>query len=146
MMTMTKTKTTSNIKQFFFRINAVVGLTLLTATAASPAFARSPSSFQFSCTLAYIQTDSKVANLVAFCGTRNGARIRSVVRLKGIDNQNGILVDNGGNSDSSFQRSCYGLTVVGDELFATCFKANGQRVPSKIKIEGISNQDGFLTY
>ncbi|WP_138499718.1 CVNH domain-containing protein [Nostoc sp. PA-18-2419] len=143
MTTITTTKKTTNLEQFYFRITAVVGLTLLTATVASPAFARSPSTFQYTCRNMSLKSNV----LYAICRKRDGREKKARIVLRGIDNQDGLLVDNGRNSPASFQASCYSATVVGDELLGTCAKINRQEaVFSKIKIEGIRNEDGNLKY
>lgn len=134
--------TTTNLKQFYFRISTVVGL-ILTATVASPAFARSPSTFQYSCR--DISLHSNV--LSATCKRINGSDKRTTVVLRGINNRNGLLVDDGGNSPASFQASCYSAIVIVDELSATCAKINrAEAIFSKIKIRGIRNEDGNLKY
>ncbi|MEH2071561.1 MAG: CVNH domain-containing protein [Nostoc sp.] len=143
MTTTTITKRTSNFEQFYFRITAVVGLTLLTATVASPAFARSPSTFQYTCRNMSIKSNV----LYAICKKIDGTENKAHIVLRGIDNQDGFLVDNGRNSPASFQASCYSATVVGNELIGTCAKINRQEaVLSKIEIKGIRNENGNLKY
>ncbi|MDF5711301.1 MAG: CVNH domain-containing protein [Nostoc sp. S4] len=142
-MTTTTTKKISNFEQFYFRMTAVVGLTLLTATVTSPAFARSPSTFQYTCRNMSIKSNVLYAICKKIDGTENKARIV----LRGIDNQDGFLVDNGSNYPASFQASCYSATVVGNELIGTCAKINRQEaVLSKIEIKGIRNENGNLKY
>jgi hypothetical protein len=144
MTTTITTKTKSNLEQFYFRITTVFSLTLLTASVASPAFARSPSSFQNSCR--NIGINSNV--LSATCRTRDGSREQKTsVVLRGINNQDGSLIDDGKNAPASFQKSCFGTKAVGDELLANCFKVNGKdAVFNQIKIQGIRNEDGNLKY
>ncbi|MEH2199997.1 CVNH domain-containing protein [Nostoc sp.] len=135
--------TTTNIEQFYFRIITVVGLTLLTATVANPAFARSPSTFQNSCR----NTSLKSNVLSATCRKRDGGENKTGIILRGINNRNGLLVDEGGNSPASFQASCYSAAVIGDELLANCFKINRtDAVFNRIKIQGIRNENGNLKY
>ncbi|MEH2350851.1 MAG: CVNH domain-containing protein [Nostoc sp.] len=135
--------TTTNLEQFYFRIITVFSLTLLTTTAASPAFARSPSTFQNSCR----NTNLKSNVLSAICRKRDGGEQKTGIILRGINNRNGFLVDDGGNSPASFQASCFGAAVIGDELLANCFKINRTNaVFNKIKIQGIRNENGNLKY
>lgn len=143
MMTITTTKTTSNLKQFYSRMTTAVSLTLLTAAIASPAFARDPSSYQNSCK--DISLKSNV--LSATCRTRDGRQEkRTFVVLRGINNRDGRLVDDGGNAPASFQNSC-NASVTGDDLLATCFKINRKdAIFNNIKIKGIRNDNGDLKY
>jgi CVNH domain len=144
MKTITTTKTTSNLKQFYTRMTAAIGLTLLTATIASPAFARDPSSYQNSCK--DISLKSNV--LSATCRTRDGRQEkRTSVVLRGINNRDGRLVDDGGNAPASFQNSCFATKATGDDLLANCFKINRKdAVFNQIKIQGIRNDNGSLKY
>ncbi|MBN3948985.1 MAG: hypothetical protein HWQ38_21975 [Nostoc sp. NMS7] len=137
------TTSTTTLEQFYFRIITVVSLTLLTATAASPAFARSPSTFQNSCR----NTSLKSNVLSAICRKKDGGEKKTGIILRGINNRNGLLIDDGGNSPASFQASCYSAAVIGDELLANCFKINRtEAVFNRIKIQGIRNENGNLKY
>ncbi|MEH1931770.1 CVNH domain-containing protein [Nostoc sp.] len=137
------TTSTTTLEQFYFRIITVVSLTLLTATAASPAFARSPSTFQNSCR----NTSLKSNVLSAICRKGDGRENKTSIILRGINNRNGLLVDDGGNFPASFQASCYSAAVISDELLANCFKINRtEAVFNKIKIQGIRNENGNLKY
>jgi hypothetical protein len=144
MTTITTTKTTGNLKQFYSRIATAVGFTLLTATIASPTFARSPSSYQDSCR--DISLRSNV--LSATCRTRDGRQEkRTSVVLRGINNRDGSLVDDGGNAPASFQNSCFATKASGDDLLANCFKINRHdAIFNQIKIQGIRNDNGQLKY
>jgi CVNH domain len=143
MKTTTTTKTKLNSKQFYSRITAAIGVTLLTATVASPAFARSPSTYQYSCR--NISLNSNV--LYATCKKRDGNEKKTAVLLRGIDNQNGYLVDTGSNSPATFSLSCYSTGVTGNQLSGICFKINrAEAVLSITLIQGIRNDNGNLTY
>ncbi len=144
MKTIITTKTTSNLKQFYSRMTTAVSLTLLTATIASPAFAREPSSYQNSCR--DISLKSNV--LSATCRTRDGSKeLRTSVVLRGINNRDGNLVDDGGNAPASFQNSCFATKAISDNLLANCFKINRKdAVFNQIKIQGIRNDNGSLKY
>lgn len=121
---------------------AVLSLTAFTAT--NPAFARSPSTYQNSCRRTFL--DGNV--LSALCRSRDGSREQKTsIVLRGINNRNGKLVDDGGDAPASFQKSCYNANVIADELTALCFELKGQQsFLNKIKIQGIRNDDGNLRY
>jgi len=85
--------------------------------------------------------------LSAICRKRDGTEKKTGIILRGINNRNGLLVDDGGNSPTSFQASCYSAAVIGDELLANCLKINRtEAVFNKIKIQGIRNENGSLKY
>lgn len=122
---------------------ATIGLGL----SASAAFA--DSSFQDTCSnirFAYIHN---AAALVAVCLTRNGMANRTALRIRGIGNDDGRLVYSGG--ESSFQRSCGNIRIIAKNsrrvvLSAFCRTRRGDSRRTRIPLDGISNDNGFLTY
>jgi len=101
------------------------------------------SSFQHSCT--DIKTGNEADVLVAQCKKFNGTMQSTSIRLKGIHNMNGVLVQ-GGQSVSSFQRSCTNVFVCGTSLMASCKTKTGAYAESVIKIGGLHNNNGTLVY
>jgi hypothetical protein len=141
---MTKAEMTRTLEQRYSRITAMLGLTLLAVVFANPAFARSPSSFQTTCRNVSLRSNV----LSGICRTRDGrSEVKTFVVLRGINNRDGVLVDDGSNTPASFQKSCIGGMAINDDLLANCFKANGKDlVFNQLKIQGIRNDNGNLKY
>ena len=134
-----------------FRIPAVgCSLAILTGTVVSPALARSPSSFQTTCrNIATAEGQPNV--LIASCQTINilgGGEKNSAILLRGINNDNGVLKDDGTNNPTSFQNTCSDIKILDGKnlLGATCLTKDGLRKNSAIYIQGIDNNDGRLIY
>lgn len=141
---MMKAKTMRTFEQLYSRITAMIGLTLLATVFTDPAFARSPSSFQTSCRNVSLRSNV----LSAICRTRDGrSEVNTFVVLRGINNRDGRLADDGSNTPASFQKSCIGAKAINDDLLANCFKINGKDlVFNQLKIQGIRNDNGKLKY
>jgi hypothetical protein len=141
---MTKANTTRTLEQLYSRITATIGLTLLAAIFSNPALARPLSSFQTSCRNVSLRSNV----LSATCRTRDGrSEVSTSVVLRGINNRDGGLVDDGSNTPASFQKSCIGAKAVNNDLFANCFRTNGKDlVFNQFRIQGIRNDNGKLKY
>lgn len=141
---MTKANTTRTLGPLYSRITATIGLTFLAAVFTNSAFARSPSSFQTSCRNVSLRSNV----LSAICLTRDGrSEATTFVVLRGINNRDGDLVDDGSNTPASFQKSCIGAKAINDNLFANCFRTNGKDlVFNQFRIQGIRNDNGKLKY
>lgn len=104
-------------------------------------FQNTCSNFQFS----YLGND---AGITATCLTSNGDANQTSIVIRGISNQNGILTQDG--APSSFQKSCGNIGLWSDlrsvTLTANCRAPNGEFIETSIEIDGISNQDGVLSY
>lgn len=101
------------------------------------------SSFQASCSDADIAEGQDV--LAAQCRKMNGSMQATTVRLRGIHNSDGVLV-NTSQGESSFQRSCKDVFICGTTLMASCRMRDGKYKDASVKIEDIHNMDGQLTY
>ncbi|WP_297341157.1 CVNH domain-containing protein [Pseudophaeobacter sp.] len=114
---------------------------LSTAALAGSSFQNTCSNFQFS----YLGND---AGITATCLTSNGDANQTSIVIRGISNQNGILTQDG--APSSFQKSCGNIGLWSDlrsvTLTANCRAPNGEFIETSIEIDGISNQDGVLSY
>lgn len=124
-------------------LTAIIGLTLSTSTA----FAAS--SFQNTCSNIEFVYMNNTATLKAVCLKRDGTANPTSLAIKGISNNNGKLVMGGGAS--SFQKSCGNIRVKAKDtknviLKAFCRTTSGSSNKSKISLDGISNNNGSLTY
>jgi len=114
---------------------------LSTAAWSGSSFQNSCSNFQFS----YLGND---AGITATCLRANGEANQTSIVINGISNQNGFLTHDG--APSSFQQSCGNIGLLSDlrsvTLTANCRASNGEFIETSIEIEGISNQNGVLSY
>ncbi len=114
---------------------------LSTAALAGSSFQNTCSNFQFS----YLGSE---AGITATCLGRDGEANQTSIVIRGISNQNGILTHDG--APSSFQQSCGNIGLLSDlrsvTLTANCRAPNGEFLETSIEIEGISNQNGVLSY
>jgi hypothetical protein len=125
----------------FAACGAIMATIPITPALASPT---SPSSYQQSCRRILVDG----ATLSADCRKRNGDYKLSSILIRGIFNDNGVLkYTSNPTSASSYQSSCRSITL-GDPtlLRALCRKRNGDYFSSSIRIRGIYNNDGNLTY
>ncbi|MEG4531699.1 CVNH domain-containing protein [Microcoleus sp. D2_18a_D3] len=104
-----------------------------------PSHAQKASTFATSCTDISING----AQLSATCNKKNGTTQRTSITIKGVHNQNGQLVQGNLKEQSTFNRTCTGISIKGDELSANC---RGGNQPSSVTLLGIDNNDGNLTY
>ncbi len=100
------------------------------------------SSFQDSCNRISIVGDTLSAN----CRRVNGSSKKTSIRIRGIANDNGNLVFIGLNNASSFQSSCNRISITGDTLSANCRRRDGGSNKTAIRVPGIENNNGNLTY
>lgn len=121
-------------------------VTILSAAVAMPAFAAS--SFQYTCSNIAFAYVNNQATLQAMCLQANGNANASTLVLNGISNQNGNLVM--GSGASSFQQSCGNIQITANgssvTLSALCRTTSGSSNPTSIALDGISNNNGNLTY
>ena len=114
---------------------------LSTAAWAGSSFQNTCSNFQFS----YLGSE---AGITATCLRRTGEANQTSIVIHGISNQNGFLTHDG--APSSFQKSCGNIGLLSDlrsvTLPANCRASNGEVIETSIEIEGISNQNGVLSY
>ncbi|NMG22914.1 hypothetical protein, partial [Brasilonema bromeliae] len=69
------------------------------------------------------------------------------IRIPGIENIDGVLTFQNPNNSSTYQKSCSEIQVEhGDLLSATCVRIDGSRNHTSIRIPGIENIDGVLTF
>lgn len=120
--------------------------TILAVIPNKPALAQptSPSSYQNSCqSIKYARQ-----NLIqATCRTENGSSKSTLIRIRGIDNQNGNLrYSSNPNAAATYFRSCSAIRVNRTTLSANCSQINGSSKSTSILIRGIDNQNGTLTY
>lgn len=108
------------------------------------------SSFQNTCSnLNFIYQGSDAA-LSATCLREDGTPNASTLKLKGISNNNGALVQEGSGS-SSFQKSCGNIQIMAKNptdvvLTALCRTKDGTSKPASITLNGINNSNGNLNY
>jgi hypothetical protein len=100
------------------------------------------SSFQHSCNHISIVGDT----LSARCRRANRSINNTSILIRGIENNNGKLVFTNLNNPSTFQSSCKSISVSEDRLSARCRRVNGSFKDTNIKIPGIKNNNGNLTY
>ncbi|MEH2457553.1 CVNH domain-containing protein, partial [Nostoc sp.] len=85
--------------------------------------------------------------LSATCITISGRLNKTSIRIPGIENIGGLLTFNNPNNYSSYQKSCFNIKVEdGDLLSATCITISGRLNKTSIRIPGIENIDGLLTF
>ncbi len=103
----------------------------------------SSSNYQNSCR--NIRVDE--TTLSARCRQVNGGSNRTSIQIRGIENRNGTLTYLSDATDSSsYQNSCRNIRVSQTFLSARCRRVNGGSNTTSIRIRGIENRDGTLTY
>lgn len=106
------------------------------------------SSFQQTCSNIAFAYSGNNAAVQATCLRANGTPNASSLVIKGISNQNGKLVNSGGAS--SFQQSCGNINITVTTSSATlnafCRTTSGASNSTSIALDGISNNNGNLTY
>ncbi len=114
----------------------------------NPAFAAAddPSSYQRTCRYMYVSG----ATLGGDCKTISGSYIESPpILIRGIWNNEGVLsYTYDPTKASSYQTSCESIYLAKDEVTieAACRKSDGSLNGTKIKIRGIRNNNGRLSY
>lgn len=126
----------------------ILVLSLLLAAASVGTVLAQGSTFQYSCSNIDFAYSGNDAAVTAVCLRRDGSPNKTQVLIKGISNQDGKLVQ--GSGPSSFQQSCGNIQIEVDgpyvTLSALCRTMSGSSNETSIPLEGISNQNGNLTY
>ncbi|MEH2387284.1 MAG: CVNH domain-containing protein [Nostoc sp.] len=87
------------------------------------------------------------ATLTASCRRINGTYRSTSILIRGIYNNNGVLLySSNPRSASSYQNSCRRIGVTGATLTASCRRINGTYRSTSILIKGIYNNNGVLRY
>jgi hypothetical protein len=121
---------------------------ILATIPVNPVFAAadSPTSYPPTCRKMYVSG----ATLGGECKTRSGSYIQSSpILIRGIWNNEGVLsYTSDPNKASSYQTSCQSIQLAKDEVTieASCRKSDGSLNGTKIKIRGIWNNNGRLSY
>jgi hypothetical protein len=120
---------------------------ILATIPVNPVFAaaNSPSSYQQSCKNMYVSG----ATLGGQCKTRSGTYIQSpTILIRGIWNNEGVLsYTSDPTKASSYQTSCQSIQLLDKVIIqAACRKSDGSLNVTKIKIRGIWNNNGRLSY
>ena len=104
----------------------------------------SPSSYQNSCqSIKFAREDL----IQATCRATNGSFKSRLIRIRGIDNQNGNLAySSNPTAPATYFRTCCAIRVNGATLSANCSQANGSLKSTSILIRKIDNQNGNLRY
>ncbi len=109
---------------------------------AAPSGAGGPSSFQYSCE----EVSVVDATVRARCKNRQNKLVDASLVLQRITNLQGNLTLGAASTDSSFQRSCGSSIMCGSLLRSRCGKGDGTHVQTSLRVNGIHNMDGRLTY
>lgn len=115
----------------------------------SASSAHASSSFQNTCSNIEFVYQGDDAALSATCLRANGTPNASVLLIRGVSNQNGTLTV--GSGASSFQKSCGNIEITAAPegqvfLSAFCRTTSGSFKTNRIELDGISNNNGNLTY
>ncbi|WP_370178754.1 CVNH domain-containing protein [Alteriqipengyuania sp.] len=116
---------------------------------AAPAQA-GPASFIQTCSDITISSSlSDGATIKANCGTMTGQMVPASIRLKYIENVDGVLTYQPADNDGTFARSCVAVTFdpATATLSARCKDLRGVfKRPTSLVIENIGNYNGVLKY
>lgn len=88
------------------------------------------------------------ASVSAECNARNGGTYKTAIRLRGVNNYNGVLtVEEDSRIRSRFHESCRKLSITNGTLSGECKNNNRQFVASSLDLTGlIKNYNGTLIY
>ena len=101
------------------------------------------SSYQLTCKNISVSGDTLSAN----CPQSNGSYKQTSIRVLGIENNDGELrYYSNPRTASTYQGSCHNISISGDTLSATCAQRNSLYKQTSIRVLGISNQEGSLSY
>jgi len=126
---------------------------LIAAAAVGASFAAgsalAQSSFPYTCSnIDFAYSASNQATLKAMCLRTDGTANATALALQGISNQNGILTK--GSGASTFQQSCGSIRITNAgpnvTLSAYCRTISGSSNSTSLSLDGISNQNGNLSY
>lgn len=101
-----------------------------------------PSSYQLTCEDINIYGSVLEAN----CRTRDQSLNETHLLLRGIENIDGTLQVTSSYRPANFDESCRSVSISGDVISAQCRTRNGRWVSTSLRINGIENIDGELTY
>jgi CVNH domain len=135
----------TKLSQFSHLMTLAVCGAILATIPVEAAFAgpTDPSSYQTSCQ----PTGVSGATLEAFCRRIDGTLRRTAILIRGIQNTNGKLTySSNPTASSTYQDSCVDTSVIGATLEADCRIRNGTSRRTGIRIRGIDNTNGKLTY
>jgi hypothetical protein len=133
----------SKIHSKIYKVGAISFLLISSCLGINSPASAGGATFQRSCSDIRMEGNE----LIASCRTSNGSIRGTSITLKGIENQDGNLVDTGNRSDNaSFHRSCTNISVNGDVLSASCLTINGATNNTSIELNDVANLDGYLTY
>ena len=124
----------------FSRLSALFALSICIFQ--QSANAQGASTFATSCT----DISINVAQLSATCNKKDGTNQRTSITIKGVHNQNGQLVQGNTSEASTFNQTCTDMSINGDQLSASCGTPSGGNQRSSVRLLGIHNNDGNLTY
>jgi hypothetical protein len=136
----------ANLRESSMKLASFMFRTLLLSGVSAAALANS--SFQQTCSNIAFSYSGNSPSLQAVCLRTNGTPNATSLVIQGISNQNGVLTATGGAS--TFQQSCgniqVSVTTSTATLTAFCRTTGGASNATSIPLNGISNQNGNLTY
>jgi hypothetical protein len=126
----------------------ILAASAATALLAAANGASAQSSFQYTCSNIGFAYSGNNAALQAVCLRADGTPNQTSVLIQGVSNQNGILTR--GSGQSTFQQSCGTIQIIIEGpnviLSAQCRTTSGSSNSTSITLNGISNNNGNLTY
>ncbi|MEY3868437.1 MAG: hypothetical protein RLZZ338_2328, partial [Cyanobacteriota bacterium] len=101
-----------------------------------------PSTYQLNCEDISIYGSELEAN----CRKSDQSLNHTYLRLRGIENIDGTLRVTSSYRPANFDESCDSISISGDVISAQCRTRNGRWVSTSLRLNGIENIDGELTY
>ncbi|MBO3462931.1 CVNH domain-containing protein [Aetokthonos hydrillicola Thurmond2011] len=102
------------------------------------------STYQKSCSNIKVEEGNLLS---ATCLKIDGSPNNTSIHIPGIENINGVLMFSNDRNSSTYQKSCSNIKVEdGNLLSATCLKIDGSPNNTSIRIPGIENINGVLTF
>ena len=137
------------LKIKFWNLTSILSITVISLLSPITAFKfaqAGPSSYQRTCHSEKIYTAYNITYLEADCKNVNGVSIKSQLKLLGINNKDGKLIQNPLVGATSFFPTCTAINVFNGNLSAYCLKINRQYYGNNISLEEITNHNGYLAY